>query len=120
MKQAPRAWNTRLKQELEGFTASEAGPGFFTAQYKSSTKHFLLVYVEDIRVAAKNLADINHVKARRRAIFDVRDLGEAKYFAGMGLDTNKQASTLKMTQEHLATELVHNMDSRRARPKAHP
>ena len=81
LKQAPRAWNTRLKQELEGmgFTASGADAGLFTAQYKGSNI-YILVYVDDILVAAKNLADINYVKARLRAIFDVKDLGEAKYF----------------------------------------
>ncbi len=81
LKQASRAGNTRLKQELEsmGFTASGADAGLFTAQYKGSNI-YILVYVDDILVAAKNLADINYVKARLRAIFDVKDLGEAKYF----------------------------------------
>ena len=62
-----------------GFTASAADAGLFTAQYKGSNI-YILVYVDDILVAAKNLADINYVKARLRAIFDVKDLGEAKYF----------------------------------------
>ena len=41
------------------------------------------------------------------SIFDVRDLGEAKYFLGMSLDTNRQKLTLKMFQPRLASELVH-------------
>jgi len=91
-KQAPSPWNTRLKQELEGMglTASGADAGLFTAQYKGNNI-YILVYVDDILVAAKNLADINHVKARLTAIFDVRDLGEAKYFLGMSLDRDRQA-----------------------------
>ena len=39
--------------------------------------------------------------------FDVRDLGAAKYFLGMSLDRDRQKRTLKVTQERLATELVH-------------
>ncbi len=54
------------------------------------------MYVDDILVAAKNLADINHVKARLTAIFDVRDLGEAQLFVGMSLDRDWQARTVKM------------------------
>ena len=45
-----------------------------------------LVYMDDILVADKSLADIQHIKARLRAIFDVRGLGEAKYFSGMSLN----------------------------------
>jgi len=121
LKQAPRAWNTRLKQELEGmgFTASEADAGLFTAQYKGSNI-YILVYVDDILVAAKNLADINHIKARLTAIFDVRDLGEAKYFLGMSLDRDRQAKTLKITQERLATELVHKHGLKEGRTKSVP
>ena len=48
---------------------------------------YLLVYVDDILVAAKNAADIQHVKDRLKKVFRVRDLGEAEYFVGMSLGT---------------------------------
>ncbi|KAL0043838.1 hypothetical protein WJX82_000936 [Trebouxia sp. C0006] len=44
-----------------GFTASGADAGLFTTQYKGSNI-YILVYVDDILVAAKNLADINFIK----------------------------------------------------------
>ncbi len=121
LKQAPRAWNTRLKQELEGmgFTAPGADAGLFTTQYKGSNI-YILVYVDDILVAAKNLADVNHIKARLTAIFDIRDLGEAKYFLGMSLNRDRQARTLKMTQERLATELVYKHGLKEGRTKSAP
>ena len=108
LRQAPRAWHTRLKQELEhmGFTASEADPGLYTAHFKH-TSIYLLVYVEDILIAAKTHGAIDHVKARLTDAFDVRDLGPAKYFLGMSLDRDRNSQTLKITQERLATELVH-------------
>ena len=107
LKQSPRAWNTKLKQELEsmGFIASEADPGLFSAQYKAGTV-YILVYVDDILVVAKNLADVQSVKDKLGEAFKITDLGEAKYFLGISLDRDRQARTLKMTQERLATELV--------------
>ena len=121
LKQAPRAWNTRLKQELEsmGFTASEADPGLFIGQFKHGTV-YLLVYVDDILVAAKSAADIQHVKDRLTEVFKVRDLGEAKYFLGMSLERDRQAKTLKMTQERLATELVSRYGMRESKTKSVP
>ena len=108
LRQAPRAWHTRLKQELEhmGFTASEADPGLYTAHFKH-TSIYLLVYVDDILIAAKTQEAIDHVKARLTDACDVRDLGPAKYFLGMSLDRDRKSQTLKITQERLATELVH-------------
>ena len=73
------------------------------SENKGSRIH-LLVCVDDILVAANNLADIDLVKARLTATFDVRDLGAAKYFMGSGLDRHRQARTLKMTQERLAID----------------
>ena len=121
LKQAPRAWHTRLKQELEnmGFTASAADPGLFTAQLKSG-KVYVLVYVDDILVGAKSLTDIQHVKDRLTGVFKVRDLGEAKYFLGMSVDRNRQARTLKMTQERLATELVSKYGMKEGKTKSTP
>ena len=121
LKQAPRAWNTRLKQEQEnmGFTASEADPGLFIAHYKGG-KVYVLVYVDDILVASKSLEDIQHVKHRLTEAFKVRDLGETKYFLGMSLDRNRQARTLKVTQERLATELVSKYGMKEGKTKNVP
>ena len=121
LKQAPRAWNTRLKQELESmdFTASGADPGLFIGHFKSGTV-YLLVYVDDILVAGKSAADIQHVKDRLTKVFKVRDLGEAKYFLGMSLDRDRQAKTLKMGQERLATELVSRYGMKESKTKSVP
>lgn len=69
------------------FTASEADAGLFKAEYHGSRVYFL-VYAVDTLVAAKRVADVDHVKARVTAIFDVR---EAKYFLGVSLARNRQA-----------------------------
>ena len=74
----------------------------------------------DILVAAKSATDIQHVKDRLTKVFDVRDLGEAKYFLGMSLDRDRQAKTLKMTQECLATELVTRHGTKENKTKSVP
>ena len=102
-----------------GFTASEADPGLFIGHFKSSTV-YLLVYVDDILVAAKIAADIKHVEDKLTKVFKVRDLGEAKYFRGMSLDRDRQAKTLKMTQERLGTELVRRYGIKESKTKSVP
>ena len=102
-----------------GFTASAADPSLFTATFKGS-KVFILVYVDDILVAAKSITDIQHVKDKLADAFKVRDLGDAKYFLGMSLVRNRQARTLKMTQERLATELVSRYGMKEGKIKTTP
>ena len=81
---------------------------------------YLLVYVDDILVAAKNAADIQHVKDRLRKVSKVRDLGEAKYFLGMSLDRDRQAKTLTIKQERLATELMSRHRVKESKTKSVP
>ena len=102
-----------------GFTASETDPGLFIAHYKGS-KVYVLVYVDDILVASKSLEDIQHVKHSLTEALKVRDLGETKYFLGMSLDRNRQARTLKMTQERLAAELVSKYGMKEGKTKTVP
>jgi hypothetical protein len=49
LRQAPRAWHTKLKAELEsmGFQASKADPGFWILKQKHTTT-YVLVYVDDV------------------------------------------------------------------------
>ena len=63
LKQAPRAWHTRLHQELEqyGFKASEADPGLYTGK-KDQYRVYLLIYVDDILIAAKDKYAVTSIK----------------------------------------------------------
>ena len=121
LKQAPRAWNTRLRQELKGmgFTASDADPSLFTAQLKSGTA-YILVYVDDMLLVAQTLTDIQSIKDRLTNIFKLTDLGEARYFLGWSLHRDRQANTLKVTQERLATELINRYGLKEGKTKGIP
>ena len=84
LRQAPRQWHARLKKELEeiGFTESEADPGLFIYNDKQGTI-YLLVYVDDLLVAAKELTSVEWAKCKIKDIFDARDMGEAEVYLGM-------------------------------------
>lgn len=107
LRQAPRAWHTRLKKELEdmGFVASEADPGLYVLHTKTG-KVYALVYVDDILVAARSAAEMDGVKQRLMEAFDVRDLGESSFFLGMEIERDRAEKTLKLSQKRLTSELV--------------
>jgi hypothetical protein len=107
LRQAPRMWYAKLKSELEkiGFKASEADAGLFILEH-CSNKVYLLVYVDDMLIASKDLTGVEHVKTTIGSIFKVRDLGEAKFFLGMEVSRDHKLSTIKLSQSKLTSEIV--------------
>ncbi len=76
LRQVPRAWHRCLKKVLEdlGFVVSSADVALFRGTVDGETV-WLLVWVDDILVAAQGEERVAKVKAHLTAKFDVRDLG---------------------------------------------
>jgi hypothetical protein len=72
LRQAPRAWHTRLKAELEalGFRASETDPALFVIGARRQAT-YVLVWVRDILVAGLDREEIAAVKELLGAVFDI-------------------------------------------------
>jgi hypothetical protein len=86
LRQAPRAWHRWLKKVLEDleFVASSTDVALFRGTVDGETV-WLLVWVDDILVAAQGEERVAKMKAHLTTKFDVRDLGPATYFLGMEL-----------------------------------
>lgn len=121
LKQSPRCWNNRLKDELElyGFVQSVADPGLFVLHTKDDIV-YLLVYVDDLLIAARHLSTVNMVKDKLLASFDCRDLGPATQFLNIHITRNRQAGTVKITQHLASKELVDRFGLSSAHPRQVP
>ncbi|GJW02696.1 cysteine-rich receptor-like protein kinase 8 [Tanacetum coccineum] len=65
----------------------------------------LVIYVNDILQAGKNDHLITHFKKKMDQEFNIKDLGNLKYYIGIEFLRNKQGVT--MTQRKYALELIH-------------
>ena len=121
LRQAPRAWHTKLKLELEamGFVASDADPGLFILRSTFGTV-YQLVYVDDLLLASKSSAAVDNVIKAIQSTFAVRDLGDATYFIGMDITRDRNARTLKLNQRKLTTELVSKYGLQEGNSKSTP
>jgi hypothetical protein len=121
LRQAPRAWHTRLKEELAklGFQASEADAALFTGVVDGETV-YLLVWVDDILIAATGEERVGRVKADLAELFDIRDLGAATFFLGMELQRDRQARTVRLSQPKLTRELLERFGLTGARARVVP
>ncbi|GAQ93539.1 hypothetical protein KFL_016330010 [Klebsormidium nitens] len=79
------------------FVAFMADEALFTG-IVAGKRVYLVVWVDDILVAARGAERIAKVKPHLLEKFDVHDLGEATYFLGMELTRNRKARTLKLTE----------------------
>ncbi|KAJ9534588.1 hypothetical protein QJQ45_022193 [Haematococcus lacustris] len=81
LRQAPRAWHAKLKQELEGmgFCASESDPALFMLSRPAGTV-YLLVYVDDCLLCTEkgDLESLDYVKQRLSSVFGIKDLGQTR------------------------------------------
>ena len=121
LRQAPRQWHARLKQELEaiGFVESEADPGLFIYHGKEDTI-YLLVYVDDILIAANSLSSIEWAKSKIMTVFEARDLGEAHMYLGMLIERDRASFSLKLSQQRMTAQLLSKHHLLDAKPKSVP
>lgn len=121
LKQAPRTWHQTLDSHLEehGFHSTEADPSLY-ARHDKNHSTYLLIYVDDILIAAPTRAAIKSAKDALMSVFEARDLGEAKLFLGMTLERNREQRTLIMRQEKAIEDLLKKFSMDDSKPKGTP
>jgi len=123
LKQAPRAWNAALDATLTnmGLHASPADPSLYTMSLDGyNDKVYILVYVDDLLIAANRLESVTYVKERLLAAFNARDLGEAQLFLGFSIQRDRAQGLLKLTQGRLTADLLSRYNLGAAKTKATP
>ncbi|KAI1008055.1 hypothetical protein K3495_g167 [Podosphaera aphanis] len=102
---AARDWNQLLKKKfLEwGFIQSLADPCLFTNQTNNVK---LLVYVDDIAVAAKSSEQSNWLFKQINRCFKTKNLGEMDMFLGMKIVRNRKDRTLWLDQQQYLERIL--------------
>jgi hypothetical protein len=87
LKQAPRAWYSRLSSKLQslGFSASKADTSLFFYN-KGGVTIFMLIYVDDIVVASSSEKAVDSVLHDLGLDFALKDPGELHYFLGIEVE----------------------------------
>ena len=81
-----------------GFCKAEKDPCCYFKKYTDSYV-FLLLYVDDMLIAGSSMREINNMKTRLSAAFEMKDLGPAKQILGMKISRDRSVGTLNLSQE---------------------
>ena len=97
LKQAARDWHEKLIKALLGigFRQCTADPCFLIHDERGI---LLLVYVDDICVAANLIIQVNWFKSSFKRLFKVKDLGEMEKILGVKITRNRSKRMIRMDQ----------------------
>ena len=91
-KQSPRAWFDRFTTfvKSQGYRQGHSDHTLFTKVSMTGKIVVLIVYVDDIVLTGDDQAEISQLKQRMGDEFEIKDLGNLKYFLGMELARSKE------------------------------
>ena len=105
LKQAPRAWSDKIGQYLVtiGFQISNSD---FSLYVKRTNRGIVLVviYVDDLIITGDSDADINEVKLLLKQKFEMKDLGELRYF--LGIEVIRSPSGIWLLQRQYGLDML--------------
>lgn len=100
LKQAGRTWNKTLDRKLgeAEFTRLDAETCLYTYRSDKGEVCFLVVYVDNLLLAASTRAFIDQIKAKLSSMFKMRDLGPASHILGIEIKCNRTNRTISLSQ----------------------
>ncbi|MCO5549836.1 hypothetical protein L7F22_003310 [Adiantum nelumboides] len=86
LKQAPRAWHDKIAQYLIiiGFHMEDVDHSLYVQKTETGIV-IITIYVNDLIIGGDALKDVEHVKVLLCKQFDMKDLGDLRYFLEIGL-----------------------------------
>ncbi|XP_014519733.1 uncharacterized protein LOC106776776 [Vigna radiata var. radiata] len=119
LKQASRQWFDKLYTFLvsSGYVQSKSDHSLFV---KKTPKEFiaLLVYVDDIVLTGNSMKEINLIKTLLDKQFQIKDLGELKYFLGFEVARSKRG--IHLCQRKYALDILEETGMLGSKPSSTP
>lgn len=81
---------------------------------------YLLLYVDDMLIAAKDKKEIAKLKAQLNCEFDMKDLGATKKILGMEIIRERHAGKLYLSQQGYIKKVLHRFNMHEAKPVSTP
>jgi len=81
---------------------------------------YLLLYVDDMRIVARNKTHVHKLKAQLKKEFDIKILGEAKKILDMEITRDRGSGRLWLSQENYIHKVFERFHMTEARPVTTP
>ncbi|KAG8478507.1 hypothetical protein CXB51_028390 [Gossypium anomalum] len=121
-KQSPRQWYKRFDSFItsHGFKRSSFDSCVYFKKNSDGSFVYLLLYVDDILIAAKDKGEIRKVKAQLSEEFEMKYLGPAKKILGMEILRDRKVSKLYLSQKGYIEKVLCRFNMQSAKPVSTP
>jgi len=105
LKRAPRAWHDKIAEYLVtiGFLMSDADHSLYVRKSDEGIV-VIIIYVDDLIVGGDNEKEVEHVKRLLKQKFDMKDLGELKFF--LGIEVIRTPEGIWLLQQQYALDML--------------
>ena len=119
LKQAPQAWHSKIAQYLTSidFCMSDADHSLYVCvTHKGMVA--IVIYVDDLIIGGDNLDAIQDVKTLLQKQFDMKDLGELRYF--LGIEVVRTPDGIWLSQRQYVLDMMSKYGMADCKPIAVP
>ena len=122
LKQSPRQWYKRFDSFMttHNFKRSSYDSCVYFKKSTDGSFVYLLLYVDDMLIAAKDKEEIRKVKNQLSKEFEMKDLGAAKKILGMEILRNRKAGKLYLSQKGYIEKVLYRFNMQNAKPVSTP
>uniref|UniRef100_A0A1J3F7G4 Retrovirus-related Pol polyprotein from transposon TNT 1-94 n=1 Tax=Noccaea caerulescens TaxID=107243 RepID=A0A1J3F7G4_NOCCA len=107
LKQSPRLWNKKFNQFITGekFIRSHQDSCVYVKKVEGGYV-YLLLYVDDMLIAAKEMAEIDRLKSALSSEFEMKDMGAASRILGIDIKRDRKEGVLYLSQSSYLEKVV--------------
>ena len=118
LKQSPRQWYKRFDSYMVklGYTRSSYDCCVYYNRLKDDLFIYLVLYVDDMLIAAKKKYDIQKLKGLLSAEFEMKDLGAARKILGMEIIRDRERRKLFLSQRSYIQKVLARFDMSSSKP----
>nr|XP_009787759.1 PREDICTED: uncharacterized protein LOC104235647 [Nicotiana sylvestris] len=120
LKQSPRQWYKRFDAFMttHEFSRSAFDSCVYHKKMSGNSMIYLLLYVDDMLIAANNITEINALKKLLSKEFDMKDLGAAKKILGM--EISREDDVVHLSQKRYIERVLERFNMQTCKPVSTP
>ena len=121
LRQAGRAWYKKIDAALNDLGLKPTmSDNCIYVLHEVSTIVYVLLYVDDLLLAANNLNRLQSIKAELGKRFEMKDLGEAQFILGLQIHRDRAHRRLSLSQSQYVKSLLSRFNMQECKPASTP
>lgn len=121
LKQAGRLWNAKIHTVLlDGGFTQLITDGTLYIKRTNGRSTYVIVYVDDLAIAAQTIQEIDSVKVMLQRNFQMKDLGEISTFIGIRITRERAKRQMLLDQSTYILSLLDRFGMAECNPRASP